>query len=418
MLGYSSVSADFAIKDWRYEKTIATQDVAGLIELSFDEEVFAGAAQGLRDLRIISNTSREIPYKLVVEKSTLERSKLPGVILNKGFVPGEYSSFIVDLGTSGVIHNQIEISTPTRNFWRETSVEGSSDAEAWLVLQKKTIIYNFADPSVGLRSSSLEIAYPDSRVRYLRIKVANRDEEPIEISGASVFYEKTTPAKEVSFPATIIEQSLDEKNRASLVIVDLGSTGLPNNTLTVVTPDANFERNVGVEGSNDKIKWKTVSARDVIFSFRTPRFSGSKTEVSYPENTYRYLRLIIYNGDNEPLTASQVRVSGTLRKLVFETQVGESYKLFYGNSDARYPQYDIEKYFKYLETENIPEALLGAQIANSFFEEKLPPVSERSPWLLPGVLGIGVIILSGLLFQIFRTVRKRLPPSGTTVDGD
>ena len=90
-----------------------------------------------------------------------------------------------------------------------------------------------------------------------------------------------------------------------------------------------------------------------------------------------------------------------------------SYKLFYGNPDARYPQYDIERYFQYLETENLPKATLVAGIANPLFEEKVPPpppVTDRFPWLLPVVIGVAALILLVPLIRLIKQARNVLPP--------
>jgi len=415
LLGSSYAWADFSLKDWQYEKNIILQapSQSGLVELSFDEEVFAKASPGLRDIRIIGGEGVEVPYKLLVERRAVERSRLSGRVLDTSFVEGQYSSFVVDLGEGGLFHNQVEVNSTSKNFRREVAVEGSSDANTWAVLQNKAVIYDYTDKEAELKARNTKIRYAESTARYVRVKIINHDEEPLSISGAMVFYEKKTEAKTVSYPSSIIEQSIDKEYRASVITVDLGSSNLPNNTVSIVVSDVNFQRDIGIEGSNDREKWRVVKLRDVIFSFATPKFTGSKLQITYPEHTYRYLRLTIFNGDNLPLNIGRVSVSGILRKFVFEAAQGAAYKLFYGNPDARYPQYDIERYFQYLETENLPRASLGAQRENPFFEAKvtpLPPVSERYPWLLPTVLLVSIVALFGLLFRIFWTVRKKLLP--------
>jgi len=407
--------ADFEIKNWRYEKTIQLPRLSrtGLVELSFDEEVFANASQGLRDVRILDSNGQETPYKLVVERKAVERASLTGRVLDKSFIPGEYSFFVIDLGQAGLFHNQVDIRSSSLNFRREAIVEASNDAKTWSVVNRKAIIYDYTDAEAGLKARNTRIKYPESTKRYLRIKVINKDEEPLNISGAAVFYEKATLATAVSYSATIIEQSIDEERRASRLVLDLGSSGLPNNSLSIQTSSSNFQRDIGIEGSNDKEKWNIVKSRDVIFAFRTPKFTGSKFNVGYPENTYRYLRLTIFNRDNPPLNIQGVNVSGVLRTLVFEVNPALSYKLFYGNPDARYPQYDIERYFQYLETENLHKATLVAGIANPLFEEKVPPpppVTDRFPWLLPVVIGVAALILLVPLIRLIKQARNVLPP--------
>jgi len=408
--------ADFNVKDWKYEKTIQLPQLssASFVEVSFDEDVFSKAASGLRDLRVMRG-SEERPYKLVVDTATVEMDRLSGRVYDINFVPGEHSSFIVDLGSAGLFHNQVEVISSSLNFRREATVEASNDEAFWSVIQPKAVIYDYTDKDAALKARNTTVRYPESTMRYLRVKIINYEEDPLIVSTANVLYEKKTQAQTVSYPASIVELSIDEEHRASRVVADLGSAGLPNNTLTLTISGDNFKRDIGLEGSKDKEKWSVIKTRDVIFSYRTPKFTGSKLAITYPESAYRYLRLTIFNKDDVPLAVKGITASGALRKLVFEAEPSGEYKLFYGNPDARYPEFDIESYFQYLAVENIGQATLGTQALNAFFVEKvppLPPVSERFPWLFPTVLGIGIVLLAGLLFKLLFSIRKRFPPQG------
>lgn len=404
--------ADFNIKDWEFERNIQTR-WSGLFEVNFDEHIFENSASGLRDLRIISGNSVETPYKLAVEKSTIERSRISGRVFDNSVTQDGNNEFVIDLGSAGLFHNQIDILSNSTNFRREVRVEASNDQSDWSVIQKSAIIYDVTDIQAALKARNTTVKYPESTKRYLRVTLLNKGDIALNISGALAYYEKTVAAQNTNYTATIAERLNDAEKRAALLIIDLGSAGLPNNSMRLSVSDSNFQRDVALEGSNDKDKWYIVTTRDIIFSFQTPKFTGSKLDIVYPENNYRYLRLTVFNQDNTPLNVAGASVSGVLRKLVFEAQQGETYKLYYGNPEVRYPQYDIEKYFKYLETEDLPTAQLGAHTRNPLYERKTPPkppISERSPWLLPLVLSISVVILGAFLFKLFLSVKKKLPP--------
>ena len=114
-----AVSADFALSDWRYFKPVVLPpDLAEgeLVELTLDREVFRDSAAGQRDLRLIRNGEEEVAYQLALAKGREERKPAPVKMRDLGYQPGEYTSFVVDVGAGGNLHNEVEISTGSKNF--------------------------------------------------------------------------------------------------------------------------------------------------------------------------------------------------------------------------------------------------------------------------------------------------------------
>ena len=244
----------------------------------------------------------------------------------------------------------------------------------------------------------------------MRVKIADEGESPLDIAGATIFFVKETPAREISWSSAILNVSRDASQRTTNVEVDLGTPGLPNYRLTISVPDVNFYREVTLETSRDRENWSIIMRRAEIYAFDTPKFVGKSLTITYPETTSRYLRLVIHDEDSPPLTVQEVNVWGLWRRLVFVADPQQSYRLYYGNAKSQPPTYDIEHVFPYLLTEELPEAELSAQTTNSHFVEEKPPVSERFPWLLPTVVAVAAVLVALLLFRIFRQARKILPP--------
>lgn len=114
-------AADFALAEWQYYKPLALPPelAAGqLAAATLDREVFQQAAAAgrpdlppLRDLRIIRDDGTEVPYQLRIADGRAERETAPAQIRDLGHLPGQYTSFIADLGAGGVRHNEVEIFT-------------------------------------------------------------------------------------------------------------------------------------------------------------------------------------------------------------------------------------------------------------------------------------------------------------------
>lgn len=194
---------------------------------------------------------------------------------------------------------------------------------------------------------------------------------------------------------------------------DLGNSGLPTNRLTIQTPQVNFYREVTLEGSGDAPSWSLLQRSGVLYSYDTAKFAGDQLTLSYPETTLRYLRLTVNNEDNPLLPIEGVEVFGVPRKLIFQAQPGASYKLYYGNPEARSPSYELERILPFLETENLPVGTLGLQRNNETFnvEETRLPFSERYRWLITVVVVVAAVAVAVLLLGVVRKAKSycRLP---------
>lgn len=408
------VYGDFSRQAWRFYKPIAPPtglSQESLVEVVPDQEMYAHANIGLSDLRVIeANTQSEVPYKLLIERGESRRGSLLVSIRDLGHVPGQYTSFVANLGQEGVLHNELEIRTPSQNFQRGVVVEGSSDGNVWAVLQEKGQIFDFTIRERGFTERYTRVRYPDSTARYLRVRIINGGEPPLEITGAVAYYAQELPPREAEMPATIANREEDTVERKTLLRLDLGSQGFPTSRLAITTSQGNFYRQVRLEGSNDAETWSQVQGSEVLYAYNTPKFVGSKLSFGYHESTFRYLRLTIFNEDNPPLPVASVRAYGFLRKLIFPASPDGTYNLYYGNAEARSPSYELERIFPYLVTENLPQARLGTHTTNPLFAEPPEPFTERYPWLFPTVVAVAALLIGLFLANLLRQVRKLLPP--------
>lgn len=409
----SSIFADFSFSKWQWQKDInlakTISEKRNYVELVFDEEVFKNSKSDLSDIRIINSQGEEDPYILKTETPESYRESNEVKILDKGFVENEMTTFVVDLEKEGILHNNLKILIDPKNinFRRSVKVEGSNDKNSWLIIADKEQIYDY---TFEFKAQDAIVSYPEITFRFLKVTIFDKQEKSLNILGAEVFQEVTTVAKKIDYKANIITESEDVLNKASILIFDLGKIGLPTNRLSLMSDDSNFSREVALEGSKDNKNWSIIILRDVIFSFDTPKFKGNKLFLEYPDKNFRYFRLTIFNKDNKPIKVNSVSAAGFLRKLVFQYNPDLKYQLYYGNTKAQRPEYDLEKYFKYFGEIKNQEVILSPQKNNPKFEqEKIPekPFTERYPNLLLAVLIVVVLIVGGLTLKLFIKTAKK-----------
>lgn len=398
--------------DWQYIKSVSLPDVLNdgdLVEISLDAEVFAGSQPDLDDLRLITNGGTEVPYKLEVLSGIREQTPIHALVRDVGYLSGGYTTFLADVGSDGLLHNQIEIKTPEQNFRRTVTIDASDDKSVWVTIAEQEI-FNLTIENLDVHEKHTLVGYPESTKRYLRVRVEDDGQGKFDISGASISYLMQISPSEFSRTIDLFTVETDDKQGITIVEMDLGIEGFPVNRLDFYFSDVNIHRQVELHISSDRLSWRPVLSRSAIFAYDTPKSVGISRSLKLPEITSRYIQLLIHNGSNKPINIHSIEAISTKRRLVFEAKTGYSYELMYGNRDVPSPLYDFSYYFQYLETENLNQARVGPQSTNPQFKT-FSPVTERLGWLLPVVLSGAALITLVLLFPIFRNAKKLLKPA-------
>ena len=105
-----------------------------------------------------------------------------------------------------------------------------------------------------------------------------------------------------SIPGHLLDLSSVAGNSTSFVL-DLGKSGNFHNAVTIQTDSVNFRRNVKIEGSNDRISWRMLNPNGQIFdvTLNSRPVQVHDTRVEYPDATFRYLRVEIFDNGEGPL---------------------------------------------------------------------------------------------------------------------
>ncbi|MFA5961985.1 MAG: DUF3999 family protein [Parcubacteria group bacterium] len=397
--------ADFDLTRWKYYKDISSSG-GDMAKITLDDEVFSGATKDLSDLRIIDGNNQEVPFQLVSAKERSKVDRTSVTMINNSFVPGENSQVVLDLGTSGNLVNNLRINTVSENFQRNVKVYGGNDMQAWNTLIDNGYIYDFTDKKANFKSQNTEIYFPNSAYRYIKIEITDENGSPVKINSVdtSNIVQEKTRGNERRPQFKSLEKS-DEK--LTELVADLGASGIPTDRLSLDTNNMNFNRAILVYASNDENArdWNYLG-QGYVFRYSTPKFNGENLTVNFPETNKRLIRIEVINKDDVPLSISALRTFSIYREVIFETKATEKYRLFYGNAKANHPQYDLEKYFQYLEPDKAAQASLGGQKDSPGFvpeQEPLKPLTERIPYLLSGIMTVTSLLL---IFLVYKFLKK------------
>ncbi len=406
--------ADFALAHWQFFKPVTLPPAVAdgqLVELTLDREVFLESSPGETDLRLVAGQNREVPYQLVALGKSDTKTAISASIRDLGRVAGEYSTLVADVGGSGNLHSEVTIQTREQNFRRTVVVETSADGQTWATVREDGEIYNFTSSGQEFRVHHTSVGYPQSAARYVRVRVLNGGESPLQITGATVFLSEEAAARETELTPISVSVSREEHGTTNHDL-DLGSSGIPASRLSFRSETQNFYRGAGILGSDDGEEWEWLAGTggSHLYSFDTPKFKGSQLELAFPESRYRYYRLSVDDADNSPLSLEGFTLHSTDRLLRFQAGAGGDYALYYGNPVAEAPVYDLQQVVPYLETENLPVATLGAQRPNEAFTGPDVPLTERLPWLMPTALALAAGVVAYFLYRVVRQARNVMTP--------
>lgn len=386
--------ADFTAARWQFRRSLPVERPQPVCAVRLDRVTYAAARADLADLRVLREGD-EIPYVLETLSGGSEYHEMQPEMLNKAAVPGAGVQVTLDLGAAPAKHDRLRVGAGEKNFRRRVRIETSDDRKRWAIARDDGYIF---DVSQGDRpASSLTVDYPVSTRRYVRATFfgwAN----PAAVQRVWLAYHAERPEVRETTASLEPQRAEDAKTQSTVLDVDLGVAGLPHDRAQIETPAPSFQRDVEADSSPDGRQWR-FAGRGAIH--RLP--GGDSLAVRFAEQHDRYLRLRIFNRDNQPLPISSVMIDAPARRVTFECRVPGRYWLYSGNQEARRPGYDLAAILSSRQVAAERLTALGPQERNPDYR---PPPSPAKPWsdrhpiVLYGALTAAVVVMGSLSLRL------------------
>jgi len=392
--------------NWRYSRAIELPltDAKRLAGIIVPQEVYSHAQAGLSDVRLIDDTGAEVPYAQFAREGSANTVALSATLLENSFAPGRYTQMVFDLRQQTPFHNSVRIETAEPDFIEWVHVEASDDARVWRIVQERAPIFRFRKEA---REGTQTVHYSENNARYLRIHILD-GERQFPASRAEVFYHTAAPAEETPIAANI---ESDHSGSASQTAwrIDVGTLAPSIRAARFAVGPAEFSRNVEVSASDDGVEWTQV-ANGQIYRFRQENTVEEqlRVPVRYAVSG-RYLRVAVLNDNDPALPGVTLTLLMAPQHIVFEQQPQRSYRLLYGQSLARTPQYDLERRLDRKQEDAATIGQVGAEEENSDYSDPRP-WTEKNTYFLWIVMGIAVLLIG---YSAIRSLRKTgaIPPA-------
>jgi hypothetical protein len=399
--------AEFQARDSRYRRPLGATGAGTLTVFNVDRATYLHSQPGLADLRVVRGQA-EVPYVIERMSGRQERTEVASGTLNQTVNAAGDLEVTVDVG-SGKRHNGVRLSTSKSNFRQRVAVATSDDGRDWALARDDGYIFDFQQD--GRHVSVLEVSYPVSARRYVRLTVYGWN-DPKAVAQCWVMLDESTPPVRDVMATLAARPQPEPRTQSTLYTWDLDEQGIPHDELALDVETPAFQRSAVVETSRDGKDW-TWLGQDVL-----SRFHGEQpAALHFPERGDRYLRLRIENRDDQPLAVRGATLSVIRTRVKFRSD-GGSYWLYYGNPDAHAPSYDLGELLA--REAPVPEtvATLGPEERNPDYREKPAPAkpwTEQHPEILYATLAVAVIAMGAVTVRFLRQVAAS-PPATPSSD--
>jgi hypothetical protein len=364
------------------------------------DSIFGKINADLSDIRILGidgGDTVEAPYILAVKKGSTDLKQIPFKIINRSKNEKGYF-YTFDTEAKNPI-DKISLDFSEKNFDWKINLEGSNDQREWFTLSEDYRIVSIHNPNTDYHFTDL--LFPLAQYRYFRLSVKSKSEPGL--LSAKIFRSEKTPGEVRSYTVRALEREENKKNKETVITITL-SIPVPVSSVELkYNSSFDFYRPIRITYLSDSIKtpkgWKHTYA-----SLASGTFSSfEKNEFIFPNTLVQKLKITVSNLDNEPVAIGDIIVKGNVHALTARFTKKIPYRLYYGNSHAQFPSYDIEKF-----SDKIPQDITGLSLGPeemiAFSEAgKIKPLFENKAWLW----GILVVVILLLGYASLGMMRKR-----------
>jgi hypothetical protein len=390
-----------AWQHWRYSREIelpATEETR-LVNLVLPQDVYSHAETSLADVRVIDDTGAETPYAQRTREGFVQFIPYPTRIVENSFSPGNFTQLVLDLGETPGFHDSVEIGEGEDEFMEWVEVDASDDAQLWRIVQERAPIFRFRREG---REGLQRVQFSENNARYLRVRILDGTKQ-FPVRSATVALKSGTLPERVALGIKLIPTKPDQPHGTAWS-ADLGATGVPIREVRFDAGPGEFVREVTIQTSRDDSLWSPI-ARGEIFRFTQ---NGNECEqLSVPVmQPLRYLRVEVENGNDAPLEGVTPKLYVSPRRLIFEQKPVRSYRLIYGESEAKPPRYDLSRRVSERQMDDAVAAQAGPEEINSNWSDPQPWTEshEYVVWF-----GVTVAILL-LAYTAIHALRRTASP--------
>ena len=368
--------------------------------LIIPKEAYSTLNNDFSDVRILGikedGDTIEAPYILKTLSDTYDNQVVEFKLLNKvNNSAGYYYTF--ELSETKFI-NHVNLEFNRTNFDWLVTLEGSQNQEEWFTISDNHRILSINNSHTSYSYTNLE--FDQVKFKYLRLSIPSF-KNPGFIK--AVIEQKKLVKGEYIVPLITSHLVVEnEKNDQTEILIDFDKVSPLSYLELNVFDSIDYYRAITVQYAMDSIKNNTGWHYLYRSLFSSTLSSLNQRGFNFHNRTMKHLKVIIKNGDNEPLTFGQSNLHGNPHELIVRFTEPANYYFTYGNTGAYVPNYDISRF-----ENNIPVVRKNLIVGNEEIVErqekgaKQEPLFKDSIWLW-AIMIIAIFILGWFSLKMLK----------------
>ena len=372
---------------------VGTAETSRLVRVRIPDSIPPNDGGNYDDVRLLDERGRETPYAIDPQSRALPPHD--AAIIDRGFLPHQGTQIVLDLTSNARLVDTVALSIdesrqPT--YFKTIAIDASDDRRHWRVVREDAIVYRVAqDDGHGNQT----IHFPATRSRWLRFRVLD-GRSAFPILAATIGREGESQPSLIPLAVAPLPRSAAAGQQ---IYEFIGRQPIRPSAVMFSQSKTTYERNVRVESRSGDSDWTPVGGA-TIASF------GDGTQVrsfAFTETTARNFRIIIENGNDDPVVGLKPVLLERPHEIVFLSSAAGTYSLLSGNATAVAPTYDLGNRLGHTLITTTSLTARATQPNPAYHDER--PVVARNPWIVTAALIAVSLILGGLALKTLIATR-------------
>ncbi|HZX57801.1 MAG TPA: DUF3999 family protein [Mucilaginibacter sp.] len=348
--------------------------------------------KGLYDVRLADENGKFIAYSIVDRETDRRSIFMPFPEVKSNQKSDTATVFIADAHSKSDI-SELWIRLKSNEVMRMASLSGSDDLQHWFAIKEG--IELDGDQSGNDTEYEQQLKFPASKYRYYRVRINNKNNDPLQITGAGIYILSGHVPLIVSATQTL-KPKVQQGNKQTSYFIDLGDDHQVDELILHVTSPKYYTRNIRVYDVSHK-------GEDVLTTGSIK--SGDPDTLYFSAKTNR-IRIDVENGDDSPIVISGVEVFQLARSAVAYLEKGHQYHLLTGDSTASEVSYDLT-FLHSKPMSKFPSTIESPVYKNPAYAELVFKVKRDYTQLIWISIAVVLILLSLLTWRMVKELNTK-----------